>query len=104
MSEREFETFGDVDVKEKVNVKKPRMYKVTLHNDDYTPMDFVTEILKTIFRKSPQDAEAVMMKIHEEGKGVAGTYSHEIAEQKAIETTAQARSQGHPLNCTVEKA
>ena len=67
-------------------------------------MDFVTEILKTIFRKSPQDAEAVMLKIHEEGKGIAGTYAHEIAEQKAIETTAQARSQGHPLNCTVEKA
>ena len=75
-----------------------------LLNDDYTPMDFVTEILKTIFRKTPQDAEAVMLKIHEEGKGVAGTYSHEIAEQKAIETTAQARSQGHPLNCTIEKA
>ena len=88
----------------KPKVKKPSMYNVLLLNDDYTPMDFVTEILKTIFRKSSQDAEAVMMQIHEEGKGVAGTYSHEIAEQKAIETTAQARSQGHPLNCTVEKA
>ena len=77
---------------------------VYLLNDDYTPMDFVTEILKTIFRKSQSDAESVMLKIHEEGKGVAGTYSHEIAEQKAIETTAQARSQGHPLNCTIEKA
>ena len=83
---------------------EPGLYHVYLLNDDYTPMDFVTEILKTIFRKTPQDAEAVMLKIHEEGKGVAGTYSHEIAEQKAIETTAQARSQGHPLNCTIEKA
>ena len=85
-------------------IQEPSLYHVYLLNDDYTPMDFVTEILKTIFRRSPEDAEAVMLKIHEEGKGVAGTYAHEIAEQKAIETTAQARSQGHPLNCTVEKA
>ena len=85
-------------------IDEPGQFHVYLLNDDYTPMDFVTEILKTIFKKSPQDAEAVMMKIHEEGKGIAGTYVHEIAEQKAIETTAQARSQGHPLNCTVEKA
>ena len=85
-------------------ISEPSLYHVYLLNDDYTPMDFVTEILKTIFRKSPEDAEAVMLKIHEEGEGVAGTYAHEIAEQKAIETTAQARSQGHPLNCTIEKA
>ena len=85
-------------------ISEPSLYHVYLLNDDYTPMDFVTEILKTIFRKSSEDAEAVMLKIHEEGKGVAGTYAHEIAEQKAIETTAQARSQGHPLNCTIEKA
>lgn len=85
-------------------ISEPSLYHVYLLNDDYTPMDFVTEILKTIFRRSPEDAEAVMLKIHEEGKGVAGTYAHEIAEQKAIETTAQARSQGHPLNCTIEKA
>ena len=85
-------------------ISEPSLYHVYLLSDDYTPMDFVTEILKTIFRKSPEDAEAVMLKIHEEGKGVAGTYAHEIAEQKAIETTAQARSQGHPLNCTIEKA
>ena len=88
----------------KTELKYPDRFNVIILNDDYTPMDFVTEILKTIFRKSPEDAEAVMLKIHEEGKGVAGTYSHEIAEQKAIETTSQARSQGHPLNCTVEKA
>ena len=88
----------------KTTVDEPGQFHVYLLNDDYTPMDFVTEILKTIFRKSPKDAEEVMLQIHEEGKGVAGTYSHEIAEQKAIETTAQARSQGHPLNCTVEKA
>tara|TARA_B100001094_G_scaffold262993_1_gene264398 strand:- start:2337 stop:2648 length:312 start_codon:yes stop_codon:yes gene_type:complete len=88
----------------KTTIDEPSMFNVYLLNDDYTPMDFVTEILKTIFRKSPKDAEAVMMQIHEEGKGVAGTFTHEIAEQKAIETTAQARSQGHPLNCTVEKA
>ena len=85
-------------------IDEPGQFHVYLLNDDYTPMDFVTEILKIIFRKSPADAEAVMLKIHEDGKGIAGTYAHEIAEQKAIETTAQARSQGHPLNCTVEKA
>ena len=85
-------------------IDEPGMFNVYLLNDDYTPMDFVTEILKTLLRKSPEDAEAVMLKIHEDGKGVAGTYPHEIAEQKAIETTSQARSQGHPLNCTIEKA
>ena len=82
---------------------EPSKYNVILLNDDYTPMDFVTEVLIDIFRKTKEQAEAVMLKIHEEGKGVAGTYVFEIAEQKAIETTAKARSQGHPLNCAVEK-
>ena len=84
-------------------IDEPSMYNVYLLNDDYTPMDFVTEILITIFRKTKEQAEAIMLKIHDEGKGVAGSYVFEIAEQKAIETTAKARSQGHPLNCTVEK-
>ena len=85
------------------DLNEPSKYNVILLNDDYSPMDFVTEILTTIFRRTKEQAEAVMLKIHENGKGVAGSYVFEIAEQKAIETTAKARSQGHPLNCTVEK-
>tara|TARA_B100000470_G_C19606660_1_gene309073 strand:+ start:214 stop:537 length:324 start_codon:yes stop_codon:yes gene_type:complete len=85
------------------SLSEPSKYNVILLNDDYTPMDFVTELLTTIFRKTKEQAEAIMLKIHDDGKGVAGNYVFEIAEQKAIETTAKARSQGHPLNCTVEK-
>jgi len=85
------------------SLSEPSKYNVILLNDDYTPMDFVTELLTTIFRKTKEQAEAIMLKIHDDGKGIAGKYVFEIAEQKAIETTAKARSQGHPLNCTVEK-
>ena len=87
-----------------VKLKAPEKYNVVLINDDVTPMDFVVQILMTVFNKNTEDAEVITMEIHEKGRGVAGTYSFEIAEQKSYETTTQARSAGFPLDSIVEEA
>lgn len=79
------------------------MYNVVLHNDDYTTMDFVVHILVTIFRKTMQDAEVLMLKVHNEGSAVAGTYHKDIAESKARKATSEARRNGFPLLLTVEE-
>ena len=86
-----------------VNVKEPDKYKVLLINDDFTPMDFVIYILVTIFHHSNEAAEEIMAQVHETGKGIAGIYPYEIAEQKAVESTTQARQNGHPLNVEIEE-
>lgn len=83
-------------------VKKPSMYKVVLNNDESTPMDFVIELLKSIFHKNHDDAIKVTLKIHEEGRGTAGLYTLEIAEQKQQEAVFVSRSNGHPLAITLE--
>ena len=85
-------------------LEEPPKYVVLLHNDDYTTMEFVVEILKTYFGKSMDEAMRVMLQVHQTGKGVAGIYSHEIAETKASQAMEAARSRGFPLRCTVEKA
>jgi ATP-dependent Clp protease adaptor protein ClpS len=77
--------------------KEPKKYKVMVLNDDYTPMEFVIVMLIRLFKHSESQAMAVTQKIHVEGSAVAGIYSHEIAEQKALDATELARSQGHPL-------
>ena len=78
------------------------MFKVLLHNDDYTTMDFVVEILMTVFRKSKIEATRVMMVVHNSGKGVAGVYTREIAESKATDAIGRARARGYPLLATTE--
>lgn len=83
-------------------IKKPNLYKVVLNNDEVTPMDFVVELLKGIFHKSHDDALKITMNIHEEGKGAAGIYTFEIAEQKQNEAVYISRTNGHPLNITLE--
>ena len=80
----------------------PRDYKVILHNDDFTPMEFVTWILETVFHKNTPEAESIMLDVHKKGKGVAGVYTYEIAEQKGIEVTLSARSNGFPLTIKIE--
>ncbi len=91
-------------LKERTKTKKPPMYKVLLHNDDYTTRDFVVMILRTVFLKSDSDAVAIMMHVHNGGVGVAGIYTREIAETKAEKTVSLAQANEFPLQCSVEPA
>ncbi|MFW2076724.1 ATP-dependent Clp protease adapter ClpS [Acinetobacter sp. ULE_I010] len=94
---------GDVAVQTAPpEVKRPPMYAVVLMNDDYTPMDFVIEILQQYFALNLDQATQVMLTVHYEGKGEAGVYPRDIAETKANQVNNYARSQGHPLLCQIE--
>ncbi|MBF0202449.1 MAG: ATP-dependent Clp protease adapter ClpS [Desulfamplus sp.] len=81
----------------------PPMYKVILHNDDYTTMEFVVEILMAVFGKSEEDATIIMMNVHEQGRGICGTYTREIAETKVHTVHVLAREREFPLKSTMEK-
>ena len=87
----------------KAKLKKPPMYKVILNNDDYTPMDFVVEVLMKFFAKSLENANHLMFKVHKEGKAVVGTFSAEIAETKVAQVNQYSRDNQHPLLCTMEQ-
>lgn len=80
----------------------PPRYKVLLLNDDYTPMDFVVEVLMRFFKKSKAEATRIMLQVHHAGVGVAGVYPFEIAETKVNQVMAAASAEGHPLQCTME--
>ena len=84
-------------------IKEPSFYKVVLLNDDFTPMDFVVHVLQKFFFKSMEDANKVMMQVHLQGSGVAGVFSHEIAETKVYVVNDYARKNKHPLKCVMEK-
>jgi ATP-dependent Clp protease adaptor protein ClpS len=84
-------------------VKRPRRYRVVLHNDDYTTMEFVVEVLERFFGKSPSEALHIMLQVHHKGRGVAGIYPKQVAETKVAEVTAEAREQGMPLLLTLEE-
>ena len=86
----------------KTEPKTPPRYKVLLLNDDYTPMDFVIAVLVRFFHKSIDEATRVMLAVHEQGVGVCGVYSFEIAETKVNQVTRAAYEAGHPLRCTLE--
>lgn len=88
----------------KVKLKLPTLYRVVLHNDDFTPQDFVIDILTHLFRKSEAEAYQLMMQVHVSGKGIVGTFPREIAEQKVNDVTKLARHHGHPLKATSEPA
>jgi ATP-dependent Clp protease adaptor protein ClpS len=85
-------------------VKQPPLFRVLLLNDDYTPMEFVVEVLEKFFRMHRTEATRVMLEVHTHGKGVCGTFSHQIAETKVAQVTACARENQHPLLCTLEEA
>ena len=104
VSDRQDQTDGAV--KERIDSKKqdPTLYKVVLLNDDYTPMEFVIQVLEAIFQKSPAEAYRIMMQVHVNGSGVAGTYPWEVAETKADSVMSLAREAGHPLKATIEEA
>ena len=98
-----FEEDLGVITKEKPEVKKPSMYAVILINDDYTPMEFVIYVLQTIFKKTYDEAKKIMLMVHNEGKGICGIYSLDIAESKANQVIEFARINQHPLECKVQK-
>ena len=92
-----------LDEKIKVTVTEPRRWKVILLNDDSTPQEFVVNLLVEIFRHTENTAYDIMLQVHEQGSGIAGVYSFEIAEAKAVEATNLARSNGHPLQIKLEE-
>lgn len=85
-------------------LSEPPKFAVVLHNDDYTSMEFVVEVLKRYFHKTEEEAMQVMLHVHQQGKGVGGIYSHEIAETKVAQVHEAAKAAGFPLKCSVEPA
>jgi len=83
-------------------LKKPELFKVLLLNDDYTTMDFVVEILESVFHKQPAEAFRIMMMVHTQGKGLCGVYPFEVAETKVASVVERARENGFPLRATME--
>ena len=92
-----------VDEKIKIRVKEPKRWKVILINDDVTPVDFVVSLLMDVFKHDPNSAGTITMQIHETGSGIAGVYSFDIAEIKAVEATSLARTSGYPLQIKMEE-
>jgi len=88
--------------KAKPKLERPRLYKVLLHNDDFTPMEFVVLVLRQVFNKSDADAVSIMLHAHTHGMAVAGVYTFEVAETKVQETMALAEKSAFPLLCTLE--
>ena len=87
---------------ERTRTKKPPMYKVLLHNDDYTTREFVVWVLQSIFHKNEQDATTIMSHVHNNGVGVAGVYTHEVAETKVQKTLSLAKAHEYPLQLSIE--
>jgi ATP-dependent Clp protease adaptor protein ClpS len=102
-SEGEGDRDGSIALQEsKPELKKPPLFKVILLNDDYTPMEFVVEVLETFFRMNREQATHVMLTVHTQGKGVCGIYTRDIAETKAAQVNQYARENQHPLLCEIE--
>jgi len=102
MADADRQTGGEVLERTRHQVKKPEMFKVLLLNDDYTTMDFVIEILESVFHKQPAEAYRIMMAVHTQGKGLCGVYPHEVAETKVSSVVERARSSVFPLLAAME--
>ena len=94
---------GDVLTESKTKLEKPKLYKVLLHNDDFTTMEFVVFVLQYVFNRSDSEAFTIMLKVHNEGVGIAGIYPYEIANMKSEKAMNLAKSREYPLLCTVEE-
>lgn len=93
----------DVLTEQETKLEKPRLFKVLLHNDDFTTMEFVVFVLEYVFMRSSLDAFSIMLKVHNEGIGLAGVYPFEVANMKADKAMNLARAREYPLLCTVEE-
>jgi ATP-dependent Clp protease adaptor protein ClpS len=102
MADVERQTGGEVLERTRQETKKPEMFKVLLINDDYTTMEFVVEVLESIFHKQPAEAYRIMMMVHTQGKGLCGVYPHEVAETKVTAVIDRARQNGFPLLAAME--
>lgn len=89
-------------VLEQTRLEKPRMFKCVLHNDDFTTMEFVVEVLQTVFRRTKVESTRIMLMVHNQGRGTAGVYTREVAESKARQAIDKARSRNYPLLVTTE--
>jgi len=98
------QTGGAVKERTSDQVKEPALFSVVLLNDDYTPMQFVVDVLETLFQKTPSEAYRVMMQVHLNGRGIAGVYPYEVAETKVEALLSLAQEAGHPLQATIEDA
>ena len=92
----------DIEVEERQKTAVPRRYKVIFHNDDFTTMEYVVEVLRRFFHKTETEALHVMLTVHKRGKAVAGVYPRDVAETKVAEVMRDARERGHPLLLTAE--
>lgn len=95
----------EITIDEKIEqvITEPAKYKVILINDNQTPMEFVVDVLKSIFKHSDKTAQDIMIAIHNDGAGIAGIYTYEVAEQKGVEATKLSRDNGFPLQIRIEK-
>ena len=98
------QTGGGVKERVREKTKEPALFGVVLLNDDYTPMQFVVDVLESLFQKSPAEAYRIMMQVHVGGRGLAGVYPFEVAETKVDRLVTLAREAGHPLQATIEAA
>ncbi len=95
---------GGLKVDRETEVREPKMYRVILHNDHYTTMDFVVEVLVSVFRKPAAEATKIMMDVHRRGRGMCGVYTYDIAATKVSQVHAMARTREFPLKCSMEDA
>lgn len=103
MTMADHSTRHDSALKDALHVDPPKDYKVVFHNDDFTTMEFVTDVLRSVFGKPADEAVSLMMQVHRVGKAVVGVYSFDVAMTKASIATSMARDEGYPLKITVEE-
>lgn len=101
-NDKDLDSQGDIAVKTDQKVKRPRMYKVLMHNDDYTTMEFVVHVLQKYFSKSRPEAQSIMLEIHTRGLAACGIFTFEVAESKTTKVIKYAKENGHPLKCSYE--
>ncbi|MFH2067830.1 MAG: ATP-dependent Clp protease adapter ClpS [Pseudomonadota bacterium] len=103
MSRQDTGSQTEISIETRKKVAEPPLYRVLLHNDDYTSMDFVVDILVMVFRKTQGEATRIMLNVHQEGIGICGVYPYEVAETKIETVHSLAAENGYPLKCTMEK-